>query len=538
MLKKYSKKKIIISSACLLIVCAIAAGILYYMFKPEPGEDVILTKVFSGDIIQTLDATGTVESANQGVFTILDGTKVVNVNVRVGDRIKKGDILANFDIKSLDSLITSKQKAYDSAYNTYQSYKNSANNSKIDLAQVENNISKLETEISALEAKIAKAEEETTIKENTTTTTKTSIFPSLNDVLSSLFGDSVLSKLLNGDMTQSFDLSSLTGMSADQTKLTSLQLELLQLKAKQTLSKAQENGTLDSTLKKYYESALADLNSTKIAVQQLKNGWVAKDDGIIREVNIKAGEIYKNTSAVETKIDLSTLISLASTNSESSDLLAMLKSYLQPVSKGMIVEYYPFAASFILGKYDVLKVSMDQAAKITASNGSVFNGKITYISPVASSSSSINISSILGSSGGASSGVEAKVSIPHPDAGVIIGFDVDISIDVDKADNTTLVPAEAIKFDSDGSYVFLYNSDTKTVTRQKVETGIFSGSLYQIVSGCKVGDTIVKAPSLTLADGNKVTVKSTEDPEVTNTNQTTAVNTSTTVHSLQNTITK
>ena len=89
---------------------------------------------------------------------------------------------------------------------------------------------------------------------------------------------------------------------------------------------------------------------------------------------------------------------------------------------------------------------------------------------------------------------------------------MDVSINVDKAINATLIPAEAIKFDSDGSYVFIYNSGTNTVSKVKVKTGIFSGSVYQIISGCKVGDTIVKAPSLTLADGDKVTVQTTEVP--------------------------
>ena len=103
------------------------------MFKPDAPPKVILTTVFSGDVTQTLDATGTVESANQDVFPILDGTKVLTVNFRVGDKIKKGDLLATFDTSSLSNLINDKQKAYNTAYETYSNAKNAAKSSSEDL---------------------------------------------------------------------------------------------------------------------------------------------------------------------------------------------------------------------------------------------------------------------------------------------------------------------------------------------------------------------------------------------------------------------
>lgn len=502
MLKNWSVKKRVFAIAFAVIVLALIAGLLYFMFKPDAPPKVILTTVFSGDVTQTLDATGTVESANQDVFPILDGTKVLTVNFRVGDKIKKGDLLATFDTSSLSNLINDKQKAYNTAYETYSNAKNAAKSSSEDLVQLETDIKATEAEISDLEAKIASSSDSGTVSESS---------QSILDKITAMFGDSILINLLKGNGNTGFDLSSITGMSADQTKLTSLQLELLQLKAKQTIAKAQASGTLESTLKSFYESSLEDLNATKAAVENLKTGWIAKEDGIVREVKIANGQIYKNVSAIDTNLDLSSIINLLSSNSGSADIMSIVKQYLTPNAAGMTVEYYPFAASFVLGKYDVLKVTMDQEAKITAPNGSVFTGKITYISPVASTSSSINISSILGTSG-SSSGVEAKVSIPNPDSGVIIGFDVDISIDVDKAENAILVPAEAIQFDSEGSYVFLYNSKTKRVTRNQVKTGIFSGSLYQILSGCEVGDVIIKAPPMTLVDGDKVSIETTESP--------------------------
>jgi len=532
MINKWSVKKKAVVITGLVLVCAVSAGILYYIFKPAPGDAVILTNVYKGDVTQTLDATATVESANPGTFSILDGTKVEKVNVRVGDKIKKGEVLATFDPASLKSMLSDKQKAYNSAFEAYKNFESKAKTSSSDLIDINKQITALETEIAALEAKVAAQGNSTT---GSTSADSTSV-ANLTKLLSSVLGgssstsqitafinrllssgnsisqiNSLITSILNGGSSSGFDLSSLTGLTGDEETLTTDQLELLQLKAQQTLLVTQTNSTIESTYKSLYESAKDALTSTKAAVEQLKTGWIAKNNGIVRDVKIAAGQVYKSSSAINTNFDITTLLNAVTANSQNADLIKMIEQYLKPTNDGMLVEYYPFAASFILGKYDVLKVAMDQPAKITAANGSVFNGKITYISPVAASSSSINISSLLGTSGSSSNGVEAKVSIPNPDAGVIIGLDVNVSIDVDKALGATLVPAEAIQFDSDGSYVFIYNANKGTVTRSKVKTGIFSGSVYQIISGCKVGDTIVKAPSLTLADGNKVTVQSTEN---------------------------
>ena len=510
MFKKWSAKRKVIVTIVILVVLALFAGLLYYLFKPEPAPKVTLISVSSGDVVQKLDATGTVESANQESFPILNGTKVVTVNVRVGDKIKEGDLLATFDTASLKGMLSEKEKAYKTAYDTYTGSKKAAKTSASDLIVIKKDIASLESEINKLEKTITASAKDNDTKEDETSN-------SIAENIKSFFGDNLILKILRGDAVIDFDLSSVTGMSAEQTELTSLQLELFQLQAKQTIAEAQASGMLESTLKSIYESTFEDYKTTKSAIDELNKGWVAKNDGIVREINIVAGQKFESSSAIDTKLDLSAMLNVLSSNSESADIVDLIKQFVTPNSVGMIVEYYPFAVSFILGKYDVLKVTMDQEAKITSADGKEFLGNITYISPVASSSSSINIESFLGSAGGSSSGVEAKVSIENPDTSVIIGFDVAISIDVEKAENAVLVPAEAIQFDSEGSYVFLYDSKTKRVERRQVKTGIFSGAQYEIISGCEVGDTIIKAPPMTLKDDEKVSIQSAE----TETNNTT-----------------
>lgn len=501
-----AKKKAFITILVFLVVGFVSV-VAYYLFRPDPPPKVILTTAFKSDVTQTLEATGTVESANRKDYSVLNGTKVSTVNFRVGDRVKKGDVLATFDTSSLNALVDQKQKNYNAARDAFKNASNEAGASAADIPALEKQIADVEAKIKELEQKNAEAGKKET--------SKTTL-----DKLKSIFGDSLFLNILFGN-SSAFDMSSLTGMSAEETKLASLQLELMQLNAKLTLARAQAGGTLENTLKVFSDSALEDLNNTKAAVAVLKSGWVAEADGIVRTVNIVPGQAFKSQSSLSPDVDLSSIVNLLTTNSEGADIVGMMQEYFKSNSVGMSIEYYPFAASFILGKYDVLKVKMDQVAKVKAANGEMHEGKITYISPVASSSSSINLTSILGS-GGSSSGIEAKVSIPNPDAGIIIGLDVEISIDVDKAKDALLVPAEAVQFDSEGSYVFIYNAKSKRVSRAEVKTGIFSGTHYQILSGCSEGDVIVKAPPHALKNDDKVAIETTESPSMPVTEQTQA----------------
>ena len=114
------------------------------------------------------------------------------------------------------------------------------------------------------------------------------------------------------------------------------------------------------------------------------------------------------------------------------------------------------------------------------------------------------------STGGSTSGgsdVEAKAMIEQPDKSIIIGLSVYMSIKLETQKNATLVPVESIQYEDGKSYIYLYDPDSKTVKKTEVTTGLFDGEHYQILSGCSVGDKIVKIPSEDIEDGQKIYAK-------------------------------
>nr|MCR5484529.1 efflux RND transporter periplasmic adaptor subunit [Clostridiales bacterium] len=255
-MKKPSKRKIFLITV-VVITALILGAVLYYIFKPDKGEEVELAKVEMGDITQTLDTSGTVESANQEQYIIFDGTVAKEVNVAVGDSVKKGDVLATFDVSSLRSLVDEKKKAYDSAKKAYEDYISSSEKAGTDLLPLQGQIDELEAKVAQLEKKV-KDDPDKENSDNISEEEKSSLASSF----SKLFGNenegrSFIERIIknaNGNVTSAlknfagnaigFDPSSLMSslsVSSEESELISAQIELLKLKAQQEVLKLQSN---------------------------------------------------------------------------------------------------------------------------------------------------------------------------------------------------------------------------------------------------------------------------------------------------------
>lgn len=492
--KKWSTKRKVLVSILVILCAAIIAGVLYMFFKPDPLPQVSAAKVTRGSITQTLDMSGKVSSSQKGNFIPIDGTKVLTVNVKAGEYVKKGDVLATFDTSSLNSVLADKQQAYLTAVENYKNAKNPAVTSSAQLKEINARLAEIDKELEKQEKEQNKNNGSDKNNQDKTDSEASNKFWELiskalgmEDINAAL---KKLDELLNSGNSNLFG----SGVSA-------LQMEKMQLELKKVTLEAQSGGITQSTYKTIMEATKKELDSLTASLASLKKGWIAEYDGIVSEVNITPGETCR--SAATANIDISSIIDLASGNTNVSDIVNALLGQTQ---SGITVEYYPFVVDFVLGKADIFKVSLDMPCRVTAADDTVVDGVVTYISPVATQSSGVNISSLIGS--GSANGVDAKVTIEKPTSSVIIGLDVDVSIDVDSKDNVLIVPSEAVKNDSNGTYVYIYNSKTKRIKFSKVELGLSDDTRYEIVSGCEEGDTVITTvpTGTTLADGDKVKI--------------------------------
>lgn len=527
--KKWSKKKKIIAAIIGVAVLALTASVLYIALKPEDPIETQIHDVAKGEITATFDTTAIVKSSNQGNFVIYDGVKIKEVNVRVGDNVKKGDVLATFDTTSLNALLSEKRDAYNSAQKAYNEYLDGAFSAQQQQTEINKQVASLEKEIASIEKLVNAEKEETESKpeSNKDTDELAELREALKEVLgNNKIGDAIVDSMLSSDSSTAqvvdslknllasatIDMSAIESMtsgmmSENEQLLLKKQLQLVQLNVQSGMLTAQSGDTLKTVYKTIADSAYTAYEEMATRVNSLNNGWIAEEDGFVREVNIEAGETYMSENAsTSPSLDMSSI--LASVTSGSYDISSIVSSIAGTTNMGMVVEYYPLEAEFEVSKYDISKIYMDQKVKVTTADGKKFDATVNYISAVADSSSGgLSINSLMGS-GAASNTLTAKVQIHGADRSVIIGMDVDLSAALETKKDVVIVPVEAIQHDNEtGYYVFLYNEDEKVISKKPVVVGIFGGSTYEVVEGLAAGDKIVRAPTIAMEDGQRVVPK-------------------------------
>lgn len=518
--KKMSKKKIAMLctlGAVILALLVVAIGYIAGWF--DKGYDVDVVTVAQRDITATFDTSGTVSSSKEGVFNVVDGIKVKKVNVQVGSVVKKGDVLAEFDASSLNSVLAEKQSALNEANKAYKDYQSACVTAKSQLSALENQVAQAEKKVAELEAKEQQAQKETDketqqqaqdAKDNLSSLTNDSSLAGkiIDNIVNSSESLQTLKNTLDmissmssssGDMSSL--LSSMTG-SGSQYELMQAQMELASLKMSLMTTEAQANGSLETVYKTVYESALKGYNETKATVDTLNAGWIAAEDGVVSEVNITEGETVKVESASATaSFDMTSILSAVTSGGDVSSLVSGL---FATDNVGMRVQYYPLEVSFMINKGDLASVAVGKKVNIESETGATLEGEVTFVAAVASASTGVDLNSLLGGSSGSAGGIKTVVTINEPDSGIVIGLDADVSIETEQKQDCVTVPVESITYDDKHAYVFVYDPTEKIIRQTVVETGILDGTYYEILSGVEQGDIIVRTPVSIMLDGDKV----------------------------------
>lgn len=524
--KKRKNKKIII--LCSVLAVVVLTVVAYMIFKPEEKLAVSTVEVTKQTINETLDTTGTVSTASEQSFTLMNKVKVKTVNVKEGDVVKAGDVLATFDVSSLETALNEKENNYEKALAAYNKAKNSSSYASGKINSTKKQIAELEKEIEKLKAKTSTTKPSSTKKgsgvkvsddlvkrfikiakrfgveydEETARKVLTSILSagSSKSDISGLLDN--LGKIAGG--SGSFDMNAFAQMSGGSSALINAEMTLVQLKAQLATLELQTNDTYLSVYKTIYENAQSEYQKALNQTNEMKKGWIASEKGLVSEVNIKVGETVETQTVVDGKnVDISSIISSVSSGI---DVSKMISSFFGSDKVGIKVLNYPLVADISLSKYDVLDVSVNQEVSVKSANNEIHEGRVSYVGAVATSTgSSLDLNSIMTGSG-SSNTIPAQVTIEDGDKSFIVGTDVDISIITDTQENALVVPVEAIIIDGSDVYVYAYNKDKSTAVKKKVTLGISNDTYYQVLSGVSEGDVLIKNTS-GLEDGAKVKLK-------------------------------
>ena len=99
---KKSNKKKIIAAISIVLVIAIIGTVIGVSAKSNKKETVSLTTIGTGEISESVSATGTVSAGTTKEYKVGAVATVKEVFVKVGDKVTAGDKLATFDTSALD----------------------------------------------------------------------------------------------------------------------------------------------------------------------------------------------------------------------------------------------------------------------------------------------------------------------------------------------------------------------------------------------------------------------------------------------------
>lgn len=150
---------IILSSIVLTITIATTSGVTIYkksMVKAADNENTLQTvEVIKQDLEKSLSINGTIAALeSQSVTSELSGVKVKSIKVRVGDHVKKGDVVAELDTSTIekalkqaeDSLEIAKQKDALEMATAKRNYDTAVEQAKIQQERAQREVDKAQQE--------------------------------------------------------------------------------------------------------------------------------------------------------------------------------------------------------------------------------------------------------------------------------------------------------------------------------------------------------------------------------------------------------
>lgn len=136
-------KKVLKIIIPLLTLALVSSGILYVIKKRDKDIEVKTQKVLKGDITSLVNTTGVIKSKEHKEYFSAQ-QKVTKINVKVGDEVKKGDVLIEFDNGDLNNSLNQAQLQYDNAVLQKKELENQVGLYDSKIKDTENKINSLE----------------------------------------------------------------------------------------------------------------------------------------------------------------------------------------------------------------------------------------------------------------------------------------------------------------------------------------------------------------------------------------------------------
>lgn len=509
--KKRKKAPVIIAAVIILIIIFRAVSC---SAGDAAGALVTTTKAFRGDLQESISTSGTVRSEEvKVIFAPLNGI-LDTVNVAAGDAVQAGDLLVTYNMERLESSMRQSELQYEKSNANYNGVMadNAQNQAKLNEANV--NLNVLNQQIEDTKAYLRDLQNELSESQRHTSNALAEESMNLSNSLRERTKELEALMAELASLTNSMD----AGNVSDNTPATpdlSDDGPISALQAKIAEKEAEISGINEAITYNGYVASIAN-NSDYVAELQQK---IADTQELLQHYETYKAEMQSQKSVTENSVldsydrtsynadkEMATL-----TYQELEEDYNLARNGICAEYTGIITECSAISGSgvnsgshlmtlessenvkvtFSASKYDIEKLELGQKADVTIS-GKVYEGVISKINRMAETNAS-NTPMV---------GVE--VHLLAPDDNIILGMDARLMIYTQKAENTLLIPVEAINADKEGD--FLYVVEGGIVVKKPIVCGISTDTYAEVLEGITEADEIILISYTNLEEGMSVTV--------------------------------
>lgn len=519
-IKKTGKKKKIIIAISVVLVIAILGTVIGVAASSNQKTAVTLTTIGTGEINETVSATGTVSAGTSKEYKVGAVATVKEVFVKTGDQVKQGDLLATFDTSSLDSQISSLNSTYQQARDSYRESVNDQKTAKANLSAVNDEIEELEKQVQDLGGETAYTTEKPnyTFPNITTTTKPTTEAPEVStdptetstSTTQSTTESVTYPSTIEGAVQALTDLvETITSLSED-VQQTNEMLRVVMQQVSETIesgvyspdkiaeavgdavSDAIQKGIIDET-KLIVESGVA-VDIIEAAVASVD--WSQVGESFAAAPNVQAATLELRLAALYAQREIYELNSSDTTVYAKKQVMDTAKSALDSVkeageelesgwtaafdgtitscdiypgeqtsllSSGIVLENLDtMVVTLSLGEYDIHKVKVGMQATITSAYGK-YTGEVLSKAPVATGGSSGSILDSVGSIAGIS-GLSSLTST---------GAGVEVQVSVNNADDNIIAGFDADVEIAVGDYQNIVTVPIESIVLEKTGTYVY-----------------------------------------------------------------
>lgn len=469
--------------------------------KTANATNVMVYEVGAERIENSVSYTGELKTADSTAAVSKVNAKVVKVNVKEGDYVKSGTVLAELDDTDIKSAYQTALANFNSAQASYNSIVNSSTKqamttakNALESAQLAYNQaletynrekalyesgSTLKLAQQAYDDALAKYNREREMYNNDTSLV--SARNNLANAQTALENTKALYEIGAASKTE-YD-NAVTNVENMRANLTTLEAQRqtsydsaysAMVNAEENLTKARLNESAS------YDAAKNALDKAASALSQAKE-------------NINLTAVSNNSSITTASASLSsakTALETAKNNLNNTKIKSVSSGYV--ASKSVEVGQMAAAGTplFTIKNTNTLVAEIEitesvipfvsEGTKAVVNVSSVgieeMDGTVTLVNPVKNEQSGM---------------YKVQVAVENKDSKLKIGMFAEVVLVTSAAEDAIVIPTDAILIEGEKNYVYVAMPDGKTAEKREVVVGIESDSTSEIISGIELGDKVI-----------------------------------------------